>query len=172
VFGCGSSSDAEPADDGRTIDPSSGDGDASADLAPLGGACSSEAACDGDEPLCMSELKVLTNEVRFVGGYCSQSCERSDDCGREGGCPIGEVQASQADSPAGALFEDLPARCLRRCTNDGECRVDEGYACKPMLSALPDDIRPFAEGLLDGEAIAHETFCVPPSNDGAVESAP
>jgi len=72
---------------------------------------------------------VAAGVVPLPGGYCTASCEDPDSwCGPDIRC-VGEAGVFTA--------------CLRTCTNDDECRTNEGYTCRPMLYSLdekyPDD---------------------------------
>jgi hypothetical protein len=86
----------------------------------LGGATG--AACAGAEDC--AELPgpgatCLTTFMRFSlpGGYCTvRDCTTSDECGPGGEC-VRLMRTSY---------------CLRTCTGDTECRMDEGYICQEL----------------------------------------
>ena len=170
AIACGDSRDTtadsnEQIEHGRT--PEEGrDGGADVDAAMadrgLGAACH-DGAHDCDEAManCLDELSVLSQRVEFSGGYCSAPCADSESCGEHGGCPIGETQAELAGTPMGALFANLPSNCLRRCVEASDCRRDEGYDCKPMTAAMPEQLRTIALGVLADKPITKQAFCVP-----------
>lgn len=129
----------------------------------LGAACevTDAAACAREKAICLTSLMVLSNEVAFEGGYCSAPCEHTEDCGTDGDCPVGETRAQLEGSPAAALFANLPSNCLKRCEESSDCREQEGYACGPLTSALPAEIRPIAQSVVADKPIASKRFCVP-----------
>ncbi|MFH1436978.1 MAG: hypothetical protein ABIJ56_14815 [Pseudomonadota bacterium] len=91
-----------------------------------GDGCETPEDCFGvpsEERYCMVDLG---GYVRFPGGYCTAHCWSSDACGPEADC-------------VDVMFDTL---CLRRCSGDDECRMDEGYICR----SLP---------------MTPETYCVP-----------
>ena len=77
-----------------------------------GNACDSDTDCGGGAMSCVAMLGANV----APGGYCSQACAISEDCGAGGVCinGIGIVTISSG-------------RCLKSCTTGSECR--EGYEC-------------------------------------------
>ena len=93
-----------------------------------GDGCEEADDCFGvpsDERYCMVDLG---GYVRFPGGYCTAHCRSSDECGPEADC-------------VDVMFDTL---CLRRCSYDDACRMDEGYICRNL-------------------PMTPETYCVPGS---------
>jgi hypothetical protein len=121
-----------------------------------------EAACGvNGGSKCLTELMVLGNLVEFPGGYCSASCEASTECGAAGACPVGETKAELASTPMASVFAMLPSNCLETCESATDCRVSEGYDCKPMTAAMPEQLRAIVSTLLGDKPIAKRTLCVP-----------
>ncbi|MFT3928530.1 MAG: hypothetical protein QM778_38730 [Myxococcales bacterium] len=170
---CGDSSDTErtsggdPPDHAADAGHAAGEhGDAGFDEtagAELGAACDPEHAssCGGDDNKCLTELAVLDTRVEFRGGYCSAGCDTSAECGADGACPVGETRAELAGTPMAALFDTLPSNCLRACESAAECRTEEGYDCKPMTAAMPEQLRAIVGTLLADKPITKRTLCVP-----------
>ena len=78
---------------------------------PLGDSCGVHRDCASG--FCVAGLP---------GGYCTEACQTSEDCGAEGSC-----------------WEVGPARrlCLLNCEEDADCRVDEGYVCDGNKTCSP-----------------------------------
>lgn len=128
-----------------------------------GAACSGERGCQGPSARCLADLKVISGDVAFPGGYCSASCESSADCGPQAACPVVEIRAQLQGSPLASAFANLPAKCLKRCSDDGSCRQAEGYRCARVIDVLPAALSAVAGGVLGGTMAGSQTYCVPPS---------
>jgi hypothetical protein len=95
----------------------------------VGAACEDDDACQGAAAEC---ARTTSGNVTFGGGYCSASCLRSDECGPEGECPLGELILNYPGSPAlGGLTR---GQCWAKCSQPGaqaSCRP--GYVCTTEL---------------------------------------
>lgn len=84
----------------------------------------------------------------FPGGVVGKSCQKSSDCRndqwtgscldwKKGYCAVKGCGEGGVTCPEGALCMgvslDQPT-CVKACEGDGDCRIDDGYACK----VLPD----------------------------------
>jgi hypothetical protein len=98
-----------------------------------GRACASDSDCAPGR--CADSLQIYADSEPMAapGGYCTTSCARDSQCGREGECVV----------PAGAERGE----CLAACAQDEACR--EGYFCAGAGRALGIDVlgtcRPRAE---------------------------
>jgi hypothetical protein len=77
----------------------------------VGKACTSEADCGGAPMSCGARLGMRT----ATGGYCTQRCANSSDCGAGGVCVGGRGGTSASGT------------CYKTCAAAAECR--EGYQC-------------------------------------------
>jgi hypothetical protein len=129
---------ASSATDGGDADSSAADSsllaDAAIDAAPqgyepgkVGAPCGSEVDCTDDtmDRTCLSETQ-FAPLLTLPGGYCGKLCDPSLSMPCE----------------AGAACITLPTFppilvCMRACSVDGDCRVQEGYSCnKPGTSSV------------------------------------
>ncbi|MCB9595566.1 MAG: hypothetical protein H6719_22790 [Sandaracinaceae bacterium] len=107
-----------------------------------------------------------------TGFNCSINGERTCDLARpNGACTVFSCEADTCPDDAVCVrWRPEPSRltftaCMRRCENDGNCRVDEGYRC---LAA--EDILTTADGgdvvaeVVDEESIGR--FCVSTDPNG------
>ncbi len=82
----------------------------------VGGPCAEDAQCE-------EGLQCLPEEY-IASGYCTiTECERA-------GCPEGSI-CYEIDAGLSA--------CLKLCTEDAECRVEEGHTCSPEMDACWGD---------------------------------
>jgi hypothetical protein len=99
---------------------------------------------------------------------CSVNGDRTCDLARPGGactifacepdtCPDDAVCVRWRPDPSRLSF----TACMRRCTEEGDCRVDEGYACLAAedIGATEEGGDPIAE-VIDEERTDEGTFCV------------
>jgi len=116
--------------------PCSADGDCSADqvcdLADGGGRCAPDPATTNVGAPCSTttdcgtyERDACNNDVGdgFPGGYCSLE-------------PCDDVQVCPPGGTCVALPFETPA-CMKSCTVDSDCRVDEGYLCQLFPTTPP-----------------------------------
>ncbi|MFK7988165.1 MAG: hypothetical protein AB8I08_19245 [Sandaracinaceae bacterium] len=96
---------------------------------------------------------------------CSVNGDRTCDLTRPGGaCTIFSCEADNCPDDAVCVrFRPDPSRlafnaCMRRCTQDGDCRFDDGYRCLGVdeITTTPESGEAIAE-LVDTEV---ERFCV------------
>ena len=132
LFGCSSSQ--------RTFVPADADlADLAADAGPtgIGLHCSDEREATEAIAGCRGGQRCYTSARGFPGGYCTQDCLLHP-------CPGDSFCVSE-----GAI-----RYCVRRCSEDTDCRTAEGYVCvrpSPQLprGCLPD---PAPLGTIDGGA--------------------
>jgi len=95
---------------------------------PVGGGCTTDADCDHFGSTCWNAVDG-ENPTGFIGGYCVLECAT-------GVCPAGSF--------CHELQPNAVPICLPVCSEDAECRVDEGYLCLPPGFCLPacDDANP------------------------------
>jgi hypothetical protein len=82
----------------------------------VGSACTADDQCGGAAMSCGTRLGRYT----APGGYCTQRCVSSSDCGMGGVC-VGGVGGIGGATATGT--------CYRACTDAAGCR--EGYSCSP-----------------------------------------
>jgi hypothetical protein len=78
-----------------------------------GNACTDDVDCGGGAMSCTAML----GSVPAPGGYCSQACAISDDCGAGGTCVNGI-----------SIVTISSGRCVKSCSAPTDCR--SGYECK------------------------------------------
>jgi hypothetical protein len=160
----------------------SGDGGSTSSKLPVGSKCGQDSECGGyDFAKCVTSIKPLegktdpTNpdsktfeniELPFTGGYCSSdiehSCTADSACGTGGACyiPFEGVTKETLDSLASAnlpfdIYEFAKLGiCLKPCTDDTECRTEDGYKCQIPLGDLAPLFNP----------MYMKTFCVEDPN--------
>ncbi len=115
--------------------------DAGRATSPLGGPCTDQYDCTGYMPSCLKRYEKSGWE--FAGGYCLHKC------GLDFACPDGGT----------CMFGPGFTGCFLRCTDDSECRVDEGYRCElasgigtgpPVGFCLPEYPPPMQQGSGEG----------------------
>lgn len=110
-------------------------------MGAVGSACASDADCT--EPpgaTCQTMVGSGRFTYEFPGGYCSAECTAgsgSSECGEGADC------YSVGFGGFGFAF------CAKMCRTDADCRVDEGYTCRPP---------PFGGGTT--------MYCLPPMEGG------
>lgn len=115
----------------------------------VGTLCSADEGCTGPGARCM---QVSSTGTRYPDGYCTASCEASEECGPGALCPVGDALSRD---PQFEARQTWPHTCYRRCSVDGSafggCR--SGYVCRSLAEAYR----------LDGEVPApmRETICIP-----------
>jgi hypothetical protein len=80
-----------------------------------GAACTSDADCGGVAMSCTS----MIGAYPAPGGYCSESCAVSEDCGAGGVCINGI-----------SIVTISSGKCMKSCSTTADCR--EGYVCTPF----------------------------------------
>ena len=109
--------DAEvPPDSGQATQDGGGTG-----TGKIGDPCTSPDDCQAPAGLQAECLTNLLNMIELPGGYCTASCTPGDPdpCAPDGVC----------------YGMQMMAYCLKPCTDNSECRQDEGYVCTDPLSA-------------------------------------
>ncbi len=92
---------------GQSMEPGGGDSTPAA----LGAACNIHRDCESG--FCLAGLP---------GGYCTQACQESEDCGPTGSCwNMGGAQRL----------------CLLNCDDSTDCREDDGYVCDRNNACAP-----------------------------------
>lgn len=86
--------------------------------ANLGLPCSDDSVCGTAE--CLTSLGLST----FEGGYCALSEQAAGACWPDGAL----IELAEYETVFGAWF-------FKNCASDSDCRVDEGYACDPLMRA-------------------------------------
>lgn len=125
--------------DGDSGDGDTGDGDGMAPTgAEIGEACEMPSDCmGGANAFCVKELSVeifggFSIPITFPGGACTvRNCTSDKDCPTGSGCLMG--------------FSE-PA-CTRLCTDNTQCRADEGYTCATIQGS--SDTRKFCQPPID-----------------------
>jgi hypothetical protein len=93
------------------------------DAGNLGAACGRRGGCTGGT--CLNEA-----EYGFPQGYCAAvGC---DPDAEDPGCP-GDGVCIEATSGTGV--------CLDGCASDTDCRIEQGYACRPSVTSDPESAR-------------------------------
>jgi hypothetical protein len=134
------------ADDTQCIPPLAG-----RDPASAGGICAVGCQQDSD---CREGLGYRCKRLEdfrkvclpvILEGEAGERCSEHYDCGgdricfnpqgRGGYCAAGGCDAN-SPCPAGTVCEFLDSgpACVKSCANDGECRVGEGYGCRPTAA--------------------------------------
>lgn len=139
---CGAGSSLDEYEDGvPSVVPSpvrASDIDGGADdEGTIGASCTSNKQCEGDGTECLTGVPILTFNLTFPKGYCTQGCQNGAQC------------------PAGSGCYMTAQSCLKTCTNSTECRVADGYSCAaPPLAGtgspkfcLPSDVAGLIGGL-------------------------
>ncbi len=90
----------------------------------IGDPCTAPSDCEAPTNLQAKCLTDLMGMVQLPGGYCTASCtppgqNEPDPCAPDGVC-------------YGVQFMGY---CLKPCTDDTDCRQDEGYVCTDPMSA-------------------------------------
>lgn len=127
-------------DAGSPRDAGSDAGSADAGLDPdsdIGEPCDAISDCraaGGSEevPACLS-AETWPNGTAWQNGYCAAACAAPPPIqdgvalGR-GDCPPDALCTPLSPEPGAGVYEG--GICLRACSSDADCRVDEGYFCR------------------------------------------
>lgn len=120
-----------------TTDEDCGGGDLVCDLDNADGRCAPDAAITSVGEPCTTtvdcgtyERDACNNEIgdQFPGGYCTME-------------PCNDVQVCSPGATCVAMPYETPA-CMLACTEDADCRVDEGYVCQLFPVTAPDGYGP------------------------------
>lgn len=120
-----------------TVDGDCGDESLVCDLDNAGGTCAPDAANTNVGEPCTTTVDCGTysrdacnSEVgdQFPGGYCTME-------------PCDDIQVCSPGATCVAMPYETPA-CFLSCTDDADCRVDEGYVCQLFPTTPPDGFGP------------------------------
>lgn len=179
---CGDDGDDDNKTENKKPDASVGQADAAVPYVPtpnaitnLGSKCSGPADCMGvtGKAECVKSVSILISSINYPGGACTAKCQEDVECGGgQGVCPLGQLvgMAGGAGVPAGLPINlaDL-SRCQLKCTQNSDCRADEGYRCVTLGEALPtfgsllEMFAGSAGGAGDAGAGLTQKFCFPPA---------
>jgi hypothetical protein len=107
-----------------------------------GKACSADSDCGGNAMSCATSSGAGRNAAPYPGGYCTQACVDSSDCGSGGAC-------------TGTFAAFGMGTCYKSCTAASECR--EGYTCRVLSVGGPTVM-----GGMGGMTTAQPTVCALP----------
>jgi hypothetical protein len=100
----------------------------------FGGPCTDNSDCTGYERARCVPSSIL-GVIAVPGGFCTACCDKAgEECATGINC-IG--------------YDDVYLVCAATCTSDAQCRVEEGYACRP-LNEVTDNLVPDTQ-----------TYCLP-----------
>lgn len=130
--------------------PDAGFSDAGPFGAPVGAPCAAREDCQSAaSPFADEEPQACNLEVGWAGGYCVDYCTLPTE-------PLTPPRLPQAECPEGAVCltrQRIPGHdpvetrgiCVKGCTTDADCRVDEGYFCRHRFWRDGADL-PFEDG--------------------------
>lgn len=135
-----------------------------------GAACTRDDECRGADATCLTAIGLPPLGVSLPAGYCTASCESSDDCGSGGGCPVGDLLNGP---PFSELLADpalkelvrgilpLTSMCWDRCGPFGLDPCRPGYVCQATRDLIPPELNEQL-GLLLFLPAFWNSYCMPP----------
>lgn len=125
-----------------------------------GARCTRDSDCEGAVPSCDTSLQRGASPLSFPLGYCSAACRDDFDCGPRGACAMTQAQAALAQTAVPNVYMSFPARCLKPCSSDVDCRVDDGYRCTPAIALVPAEARTTIEQAVAMSPLTSIEYCL------------